>query len=291
MQESIAELEEQLDKLATVPDENWMSSLTERKRRELEFHDRDRDRTQESQMDQDTYERFYGNRKYYAATQESREYRENWIRTNARGKVFLDYACGNGGQAILAAQSGARLALGIDISSVSVQNAARDAEVAGVASNTRFVQADCENTLLPDNSIDVIICSGMLHHLDLSFAFPEMRRILKPGGKVLALEALDYNPAIKFYRKMTPEMRTEWEKAHILSFKDVRFARRFFAIGEVRFWHIFGILTPHVPAFLAKPLAWLDRYFTRIPVIQRMAWMFTFELIKDPTCAENAQGK
>ena len=37
-------------------------------------------------------------------------------------------------------------------------------------------------------------------------------------------------------------MRTEWEKAHILSLKDVRFARRFFTVGEVRFWHILSIL-------------------------------------------------
>lgn len=287
MQDSTSALEEQLARMAHVSDDAWMSTLSDRKIRELEFHDRDRDREQAAELDQDTYERFYGNRKYYSATEDSREYRERWIRENARGKVFLDYACGNGSQAILAAQSGAKLAIGIDISSVSVQNAAHDAQVAGVEANTRFVQADCENTTLPDNSVDVIICSGMLHHLDLSFAFPELRRILKPGGKLLALEALDYNPAIKMYRKITPEMRTEWEKAHILSFRDVRFARRFFTLGEVRYWHILAILAPHLPAFMSGILTRLDRVLTRIPWVQRMSWMFTFELIKDPTPSEH----
>ena len=62
------------------------------------------------------------------------------------------------------------------------------------------MQADAENTMLDDNYIDAIICSGMLHHLDLSYAFLELRRILRAEGKILAaIEALNYNPAIKLY--------------------------------------------------------------------------------------------
>ncbi len=54
--------------------------------------------------------------------------------------------------------------------------------------------------MLDDNYIDAIICSGMLHHLDLSYAFLELRRILRAEGKILAaIEALNYNPAIKLY--------------------------------------------------------------------------------------------
>ena len=46
------------------------------------------------------------------------------------------------------------------------------------------------------------MCCGMLHHLDLSYAFPELRRILSLEGKILAIEALDYNPIIKLYRNI-----------------------------------------------------------------------------------------
>ena len=195
--------------------------------------------------------------------------------------MFLDYACGDGGSAIRAAKAGASLAIGIDISPVSIQNARRDAAAAGVSENTFFVQADCENTRLPDVSVDRIICSGMLHHLDLSYAFPELRRILAPNGKILAVEALDYNPAIKLYRMRTPEMRTEWEKAHILSLKDVQFARHFFDTGEIRYWHITGILAPHLKP-VAPILHMLDGVLTKIPFIQLMSWIFTFELLKRP---------
>lgn len=266
-----------LQEIDSIPDATWMSGLSERKLAELEFHDRDRDRDKVASMDQDTYDRFYGNKKYYEATSLSKDYVDRWIERNAKGKYFLDYACGNGEGALKAAKAGAELAIGIDISSVSVQNARDDAKAAGVSDTTFFTQADAENTKLPDSSIDVILCRGMLHHLDLSYAFPELRRILAPGGVLLAVEALDYNPLIKLYRQITPDMRTEWEKAHILSHRDLRFASRFFDIGDVRYWHMVSILGPHIKPCLPI-LNSIDSLLTRLPLVRLMAWIFTFEL-------------
>jgi ubiquinone/menaquinone biosynthesis C-methylase UbiE len=277
----IGELQIELDRINRIGNEKWLGSLDARKRAELEFHNRDRDPKfrKEAATDSDTYEKFYGNKKYYTATRQSQEYTERWIQRHAPGNVFLDYACGNGVNAIRAAGSGAALSIGLDISDVSVANARDAAANAGVSGNTRFVQADCENTQLPNDAIDTVVCSGMLHHLDLSFAFPELRRILAPGGRILCIEALDYNPIIKFYRLMTPEMRTKWERAHILSMRDVEFARRFFTIGEVKFWHITSYAAGKLP-FLLVPLEALDRILGRIPLVRLMAWIFTFELIK-----------
>lgn len=270
-------LREHLSAMEAIPDSEWMGSLDARKRKELEFHDRDRDRSKIPQLDQDTYERFYGNKKYYEATESSKRYVDSWIAKNVPGRVVLDYACGNGDGAIKAAKAGAELAIGIDISSVSVKNARADAAAAGVGERTRFVQADAENTKLPDASVDFVLCRGMLHHLDLSFAFPELRRILAPGGKILAVEALDYNPLIKLYRAFTPDMRTEWETAHILSLKDLRFAERFFDIGDVNYWHMTSIAGPHLRP-LYPLLTAVDDVLTRIPLIRLLAWIFTFEL-------------
>lgn len=273
----IQSLRARLGEIAAIPDQQWLESLSERKKKELEFHDRDRDRKQVAELDKDTYERFYGNRKYYRATELSKTYVDTWIAKNAAGKVFLDYACGNGENALKAARAGASLSIGIDISRVSVLNAADDARRQGLSGNTVFVQADAENTQLPDGSVDTIICSGMLHHLDLSFAFPELRRILAPKGKILAVEALDYNPLIKLYRKLTPDMRTEWEKAHILDLNDVQFARRFFDVKDIRFWHITSIAAPYL-SFALPALNTLDKALTRLPGVRLMAWIFTFEL-------------
>ena len=276
---NVTKLLDCIDNIDRISDQEWKDSLIDRKLKELEFHDKDRDENIVSEsVASDTYEKFYGNKKYYNVTERSKQYVQNWIKTESKGKVFLDYACGNGVNAILAAKSGASLSLGLDIASVSVKNA-RNVAAKDNLQNIRFFQADCENTQLPNKCIDVVICSGMLHHLDLSFAFPELRRILKPGGKILAVEALDYNPAIKIYRWLTPAMRTDWEKAHILSFEDIRFAKKFFDLGEMRFWHVIGYIAGKFP-FLNKSLQIIDRIIEKIPYIQMMAWMFTFELIK-----------
>ncbi len=278
--ERIADLEKILDEIDLIQNDEWLKSLEERKLKELEFHDRDRDRAKIASLDKDTYEKFYGNKKYYSATRASKAYTQQWIDCQAKNNVFLDYACGNGFNAIRAAKAGATLSLGLDISLVSVQNARKDAQAEGVSNNCRFFQADAENTKLPDNSVDSIICSGMLHHLDLSCAFPELRRILVPGGRILCLEALDYNPAIKLYRMLTPDMRTEWEKAHILSMKDVNFASRFFSIGEIKYWHITGILAPHLRFIPLPVFETVDAVLTRLPFVKLLSWIFTFELIK-----------
>jgi ubiquinone/menaquinone biosynthesis C-methylase UbiE len=276
---SLQKLGEHLDQMARIPDQEWMSTLDDRKRKELEFHDMHRDLTKKVQLEGDTFEKLYGNEKYYNTVRRSTDYVDNWLKSKVQGKVFLDYACGDGMYAIAAAKAGAAISIGIDISKVSVDNAAGFAAKAGVGDRCRFVQADAENTHLPDNSIDVVLCSGMLHHLDLSYAFPELRRIMKPGGVLLAVEALDYNPAIKLYRKLTPAMRTEWEAAHILSLKDVRFAKRFFDIGDIRYWHLTSPIAANIPALLPLCDA-VDSVLGKVPLVRLMAWIFTFELWK-----------
>lgn len=279
---NIAVLMEKLSEIEKISNQDWLISLEERKIKELEFHDRRRDQKVLADMDKDTYDKFYANKKYYTTTSLSRSYVENWIATNAKDKVFLDYACGNGEIAIKAAKYGATLAIGIDISSTSIENAKIEAEKNGVSDKTYFIQSDAENTKLPTSSIDTVVCGGVLHHLDLSYAFYELRRILAPGGKILAIEALDYNPFIKLYRKLTPNMRTEWEKAHILSLKDTEFAKRFFQVNNIKFWHITSYLAAH-----AKPMIsifnLIDSFATKIPILQLMAWTFTFELESNKT--------
>ena len=276
----IQELIAAVDRIDGINDREWKATLNERKLKELEFHDRDRDKSLQNELAKDPaeFDAMYGNRKYYKTVRRSNAFTQEWMQKNTKGKVFLDYACGNGNNAILAAEAGALLSLGFDISPVSVANARGEAESKNLQ-NIRFFQADAENTKLPDASIDTILCSGMLHHLDLSYAFPEMRRILKPGGKILAVEALDINPLIKLYRMRTPKMRTAFEAKHILSLNEVKFGERFFELQEIRYWHVVGYVAGKFPK-LMKPLEFVDNYLERIPYVQRLALIFTFELEK-----------
>ncbi len=282
----VEQLKQTLQELAAkYSNDDWINSLDERKRHELEFHNRDRDKKLKANLPKDSFELLHGNKKFYQTVELSTQYVEQWLKNNVRGKVFLDYACGDGLNAIKAAKFGAALSIGLDISDVSVANARATAKSQKLENSTFFLQGDCENTGLPSESVDVILCSGMLHHLDLSFAFPELRRILKPGGKILAVEALDYNPIIKLYRNLTPSMRTDWERNHILSLADLEFAKKFFKIGQVKYWHMFSVVAaylkhPKLKEKALKVLNSVDSLATRLPGVKLMSWQFTFELIK-----------
>ena len=127
--------------------DEWMRSLDERKRAELVFHDTTRGAGEPAPTATKPVEAVYANKKYYSTVSASKEFTRSWIAARARGKVFLDYACGNGDNAILAARSGAELAIGLDISRVSIENCRRRAADAGVAANAFFVQGDCERSV------------------------------------------------------------------------------------------------------------------------------------------------
>ena len=67
---------------------------------------------------------------------------------------------------------------GIDISSNEVNSARMKLKDAGYSNKSDFQVMDAENMTFEDNSFDVIICNGVLHHLDIDAALPELARFL-----------------------------------------------------------------------------------------------------------------
>ena len=84
---------------------------------------------------------------------------------------------------------------GTDISPVSIEKLQKaiDREGLGEYASARIMNA--ENLTYPDASIDVITCSGVLHHVDTERALRSWARCLKPGGAVLMFEPLALHPA------------------------------------------------------------------------------------------------
>ena len=278
-QGALPELATWIDRQPVLLGDGWLRSLDDRKQEEADFHDADRTGHKDEQADSTP------NRRFYEAGAIMSEFIGRWLERAAARRTFLDYACGNGAMVIKAAKAGATLAVGIDISAISVQNGQENAMRAGVTTTTRFLQRDCEATGFPDQSFDAILCSGMLHHLDLTKAFPELHRILKPGGRILCGEALSYNPFIQLYRNRTPELRTAWEKEHILGLKEVRMAQQWFDVENLKC----HLMSAPLATFLPKgPIRRagivlghaLDRILTRIPLLRWWAWQFTFELVR-----------
>ena len=108
-----------------------------------------------------------------------------------RGQSVLDVGCGTGALA-LAAQSfvgaGGEVA-GIDPSPEMVARARGKAAKAGVAA--RFEVATIEVLPFADATFDAVLSSLMLHHLTdegRTNGFAEIARVLKPGGRFLAVD-------------------------------------------------------------------------------------------------------
>lgn len=257
-----------------------MNSLAveERKMIEAEFHDRLRDPA--LRQDAAEYARLTSNKKWYSVARRSKEFTEDYLRRHSPGARALDFACGDGQYSLLMAESGASVD-GVDISEISVQNAAAEAAKRGLRVN--FEVMDCEQMTFPDNTFDLINVNGVLHHMDLGRAYSELARVLKPGGSVVCAEAIAHNPIFHGYRKLTPHLRTEFETQHILRRKDVLGAKRYFNRIECKFFHLVNLAAVPLRNSTAftPTLALLDKVdslLLTVPGLRWWAWQVAFIL-------------
>lgn len=265
------------------PKKQLMDDAEARKIEEAKFHsDREKDRLQ---MAPEEFEKKYTNKTFYVICRKGTAHLEHWMKDNCPGKTALDYCCGLGISTRRLAKFGAT-AYGIDIAEEEVRTAVRDARAAGLEDQTHFEVMDAEAMTFPDDKFDLILCSGVLHHLDLELAYHELARVLKPGGKILCLEAQGHNPIIQLYRRMTPHLRTAWETDHILTTGQVKQAYRYFETIKVDYFYLFSIgAIPFRNTFLFSPVLrlteWLDSLVLKLPLVRKMAWQMMFEL-SDP---------
>ena len=104
----------------------------------------------------------------------------------APGERVLDVACGTGLVALRAAQAvgGDGQVVGIDLSGAMVDAARQRARERGL-SNASFERMDAEALAMPDARFDAALCSlGLMYMPDPARALREMRRVLRPGGRL-----------------------------------------------------------------------------------------------------------
>ena len=105
------------------------------------------------------------------------------------GERVLDVACGTGLAAVEAAEAvgAAGSVVGIDLSGRMIDAARQRAAACGVA-NATFERMDAESLDLPDASFDVVLCAlGLMYVPDPKRALAEMRRVLRPGGRLVVV--------------------------------------------------------------------------------------------------------
>jgi len=76
-----------------------------------------------------------------------------------------------------------------DINSSMLEEGRRRLIDKGIVSNVRYAQVNAEALPFPDHSFDIItIAFGLRNVTDKDAALRSMKRVLKPGGKLLILE-------------------------------------------------------------------------------------------------------
>jgi SAM-dependent methyltransferase len=76
----------------------------------------------------------------------------------------------------------------------------------------KFRVMDAHHLEYDDGYFDMVCGLGVLHHLELRVALPEIARVLRPGGLFMFSEPLDNNPVGRLIRRLTPHARTDDEQ-------------------------------------------------------------------------------
>ncbi len=217
---------------------------------------------------------------FYSAIRYGFDLYRSRVAEEARSRRVLEYGCGTASFAFGLAPRAA-LVIGIDISDGALEQARRIARLRGLK-NTEFVVDNAEAMQLPDELVDVVAGSGIVHHLDIPKSMSEVRRVLKHGGIAIFAEPLAHNPVLNWYRRRTPELRSADE--HPLTVADLRGMARGFWSAKFTY---FGLVAPILGLLSAdtKPdssvtrlMWWLDRVLCGVPGLNRYAWYCLIEL-------------
>ncbi len=219
---------------------------------------------------------------------------------DVQGLTILDYGCGAAEGGIYFAKRGAKV-VAVDVSPGMLELAQKLAKHHGVKIETRLVCSD----RIPgaDNEFDRIYGNGVLHHVPLETAMPELARVLTDNGKGCFIEPIPYNPIINAYRKIAAAVRTDDERP--ISFEQIQgFRKDFGSVTHREFWltalavflkfYLWDRVNPNQERYWKKiytdaaeletffaPLRDIDeRILKAFPVLGRMCWNSVITLSK-----------
>lgn len=126
------------------------------------------------------------------------------------GDAALDLGCGTGVMLPALLERFSRVA-GVDLSPDMIR-----AVPAPVAERAELAVAPMERIPFDDNTFDAVVCRGALHHAaDLSAALREIRRVLRPGGRLLLSEPCADSFLLRIPRARWRHDSDHFDEAHL----------------------------------------------------------------------------
>ena len=158
---------------------------------------------------------------------------------DVRGKTVLDLGCGTGENIVPLLERGARvIAMDISLDLIAIaQKRLNQANLTAVLST-----GDAYQTGLPDESVDVIFCMALIHHLDIKLVRDEMWRILRKNGVIILREPIRFSNSYAWVRSKLPARNDISEYEHPLTREELATMTQPFTVEGTRYFRL-----PFVP--------------------------------------------
>lgn len=212
---------------------------------------------------------------------------------NPVGQRILEVGSGTGALSVYLAMLGAEVT-GIDVSEENAELSQRRAAVNGVSGRTDFRAVPVEQLDDPDGSYDAIIGNQVLHHFELDEAMPNIRRMLRPGGRAVFCEPVLLLPTplrrlrdTGLVKRVLPK-RVDTPTERSVSREDVAIIRRVFPNAKVHPFQLLARVQNFVELsdFWFSNLSTLDRrLLERFEVLRPLSRFVVFELASETKAA------
>jgi ubiquinone/menaquinone biosynthesis C-methylase UbiE len=159
--------------------------------------------------------------------------------SDLRGKRVLDIGCGQGDTTVFFALRGAEV-WALDVADRMVEFTRELAGHHGVTQRVHVEACRVEDMKYPSDFFDIVFADGVLHHLDLPRAVPNLVRVMKSGGRGFFLEPQKGSLFIQIYRVFARDLRTEDERP--LEPRDVDYFTSQFSRFEHNEYHFVSLL-------------------------------------------------
>lgn len=180
----------------------------------------------------------------------------------------LELGCGTGIVTHKLARCGTYLTA-VDISAEMLSRAHR--RLNGVT-NTTLVLADGESLPFHDEMFDAVVGSSILHHLPLKSSLTEIRRILRPDGKLVFSEPNMLNPQILIQKNVPVVKRWLGDSPDESAFIFWRLKRELLSTGfEDIVIKPYDFLHPLTPELAVPLVDQLGRLAEKIPILRQLA--------------------
>jgi ubiquinone/menaquinone biosynthesis C-methylase UbiE len=178
--------------------------------------------------------------------------------TDFRGRRVIDVGCGDGTYTVELLALGEPASIhGVDVVQQAVVVAGRKTDDPRIS----FVVGSATELPYPDDSFDIALVRGVLHHMPDAQA--ALRQALRVAPIVVVLEPNGYNPVLKLFERFHPYHIAHGEMSYAPKTLD-RWMRQLGATVERRTWA--GLVPMFCPDWCAVALKKIEPGFERIPL-------------------------